>query len=85
MKNFIQLFVSALILSAFWAAVYIFADNVLAIYLALIFGLISFIVGCLLIFKGVLLFTGLSRFFLHKLDKRKFTQKELYNTISKTA
>lgn len=85
MKNSIQLFISALILSTFWSVVYIFANNVLAIYLALVFGLISVVVGCWIVFKIILLFTSQSKLQLFKIDKRKFVQKELYNTISKTA
>jgi hypothetical protein len=85
MKNSIQLFVSALILTVFWFVVYFFATNILAIYLASLFALISLVVGCLILFKGILLITGQSRSILYKIDKRKFSQKQLYNTISKTA
>jgi hypothetical protein len=85
MKNYLQLFVSALIISIFWLVIYMFADHILAAYLAFVFSVISVVIGFWIILKIVLVIRIQSMQVLHKADKRKYVEQQMYDTVGKTA
>jgi hypothetical protein len=85
MKNYIQLFVSALIISIFWFVIYLFADHILAAYLAVVFGIITAAVACWIVVKAVLIITIMTNKTYHKTQKTTFAQKKMYDPISETA
>jgi hypothetical protein len=85
MKNYIQLFVSALIISIFWSVIYVFAGQILAAYLAIVFGIISTAVFCWIALKVIIGINVRTNNKALKAEKRKFVQKQMYDTISETA
>jgi hypothetical protein len=85
MKNYLQLFVSALIISIFWFAIYMFANHILAAYLAFVFSVISVVIGFWIILKIVLVIRIQSMQVLHKADKRTYVEQQMYDTVGKTA
>ncbi len=77
MKNYVLLLASSLVLALFWYTIYAFADQTVAAYLAMIFGITSVGVLCWIIITLVMVIKIESKQELEKMKQSELAQKKV--------
>ena len=78
MKNYLQLFGSALTMSLFWLVIYTFGNQVLAAYLSGIFGIIAMVILSWLFLKLIIIVKVQSKHEFEHIRKRELSEKVIF-------
>jgi len=78
MRNYLHFFGATLTMSLFWLIIYSFGGQIMAAWLASIFGVIGLVILCWLTFKFLILLKVQSKRELDNIRKSEFAEKVIF-------